>query len=117
MKGLTTLSKRFIWPIPAVPLIVTHFFHAYTLPAAAFKSGRTITVANYGRDRIKHQHKLKILQIIQKAGKIGQGICTIYTAQFITHVFAVIVTVALAAAMDACAITAFKLIWTAGDSS
>lgn len=52
-----------------------------------------------------------------KTGRVGEVIRTIDATGFITPVPAVVVVVALAATMDASAITALKLIRTTGGMS
>lgn len=83
----TAFPKRLIGPIPAITPLVAHLLHANTFPTAALKPGWALAMRG------------------------------INTTSFIAHVPAVILMVALAAAMDAGAITAFKLIRTTGGSS
>lgn len=64
-------------------------------------------------DKDRDTHKCEILQSARELDEI----CTIHTANFVTPVPAVVLMVALAAAVNACAIVAFKLIWTAGGMS
>lgn len=52
-----------------------------------------------------------------RTGGVGEELCTVDAASFIAHVPAVVLLVALAAAMDASAITAFELIRAAGGTS
>lgn len=82
-----TFPERLVRPIPAITTLVTHLLHADTLSTAALKP----------------------------CGALATG--GIDTARFITHVPAVVLMVALAAAVDAGAIAAFKFIWTAGGTS
>lgn len=81
------LPERLVRPIPAVPPVVTNSLHAHALPAATLEPFRTLAVAR------------------------------VDTADFIAHVSAVVMMVALVAAVDARTVAAFKLIRTTGGMS
>lgn len=72
----------------------------------------------HGDNTFSYRHRLKISLfiwlLVTRIGRVGEEMRTIDTVSFITHVPTVISVVALAAPMDASAITAFKLVRTAG---
>lgn len=72
----------------------------------------------HGDNTFSYRHRLEISLfiwlLVTRIGRVGEEMLTIDTVSFITHVPTVISVVALAAPMDASAITAFKLVRTAG---
>lgn len=107
---LTAFPEGLIRPIPAISLLVAHVLHTDTLPTAALKSGRTLTVGCCdGQMDVRY-----FLHTDQRWRQKKWTECrTVDATDFVTHVPAVVLVVTLPAAVDACAIAAFKFVRTA----